>query len=119
MGQFVGDTVLTSPIWNFGPYYTRVVREAMNGEWETHQFWGGIDTEIVKLAEMSPLVPQDVRDLVDAEREKIVSGEWDVFWGPLKNRKGEVVAAEGEKMSDQEMLNMNFFVEGVEGTLDD
>src|SRR6056297_2986133 len=119
MGQFVGDTVLTSPIWNFGPYYTRVVREAMNGEWETHQFWGGIDTDIVKLAEMSPMVPQDIRDLVDAEREKIVSGEWDVFWGPLKNRKGEVVAAEGEKMSDQEMLNMNFFVEGVEGTLDE
>src|SRR6056297_1884460 len=64
MGQFVGDTVLTSPIWNFGPYYTRVVREAMNGEWETHQFWGGIDTDIVKLAEMSPRVPQDIQDLV-------------------------------------------------------
>src|SRR6056297_1769546 len=119
MRKFVGDSVLVSPVWNFGPYYTRTVEEAMNGTWETHQFWGGLDTEIVKLAEMSPLVPQDVRDLVDAEREKIVSGEWDVFWGPLKNRKGEVVAAEGEKMSDQEMLNMNFFVEGVEGTLDE
>jgi len=91
----------------------------MNGTWETHQFWGGLKENTVKLSEISPEVPQDVVDLVDAEREKIVNGEWDVFWGPVKNQKGEVVVPEGEKMSDGDMLNMNFFVEGVSGSLGD
>jgi basic membrane protein A len=115
MAQFVGDTVLTSPVWNFGPYYTRVAREAINGEWESHSFWGGMETDIVQLAEMSPKVPSDVRDLVEEWEQKILNDEWDVFWGPIKDQKGNVVVEEGEKMSDKEMLNMSFFVQGVQG----
>ncbi len=119
MRKFVGDSVLVSPVWHFGPYYTRTVQEAMDGEWESHQFWGGLKEDTVRLSPMSPRVPQDIQDLVKAERDKIVNGEWDVFWGPVKNQKGEVVVPEGEKMSDGDMLNMNFFVEGVAGSLSD
>ncbi len=115
MAQFVGDTVLTSPVWNYGPYYTRVAREAINGEWESHSFWGGMETDIVQLAEMSPKVPSDVQDIVMEWKDKIENDEWDVFWGPIKDQKGNVVVEEGEKMSDEDMLNMSFFVEGVQG----
>ncbi len=115
MAQFVGDTVLTSPVWNFGPYYTRVAEEAMNGEWESHSFWGGMETDVVQLAEMSPKVPEDVRELVADWKNKILNDEWDVFWGPFKDQDGNVVVKEGEKMSDGDMLNMSFFVEGVQG----
>jgi basic membrane protein A len=115
MAKFVGDAVLVSPMWNWGPYYTRVVRDAINGEWEKHSFWGGLDTGIVQLSDFSPKVPQEVKDLVAEERERITSGEWDVFWGPVKNQDGEVVVPEGEKMTDQEMLNMEFLVEGTVG----
>jgi len=117
MRSFVGDTVLTSPIWNWGTYYIDTVGKAMEGTWETHQFWGGLEADVVNLAEFSPKVPEDVRDTVATERERIVSGEWDVFCGPLMDQDGNVVVAEGECMSDEEMLNMNFFVEGVVGTI--
>ncbi len=55
--------------------------------------------------------------LVEAEKAKIIDGSWDVFHGPVKNQKGEVVVKSGAKMTDGEMLGMNWFVEGVEGDI--
>lgn len=119
MGQFVGDTVLVSPIWNWGPYYTEQAEAVINGTWESGSYWGGLKEGVVKLSDFSAKVSDEVLDLVAAERERIVDGEWDVFWGPLKNQKGEVILKDGEKMSDGDMLNMSFFIEGVEGKLEE
>jgi basic membrane protein A len=61
------------------------------------------------------LVPQAIRDLVADKKAKILSGEWDVFNGPIYNQKGEVVVPKGQVMSDIDKLNMGFFVKGVVG----
>ncbi len=119
MRQFVGDTVLTGPVWNWGVYYVKTVEDALNGTWKTHQYWGGMADGVVQLADFSPKVPQEVQDEVNAAKEKIISGEWDVFCGPIIDQDGNVVVAEGECMSDGDMLNMNFFVEGVVGSIPD
>jgi len=117
MRSFVGDSVLASPVWNWGTYYTRTVQEVLNGNWRTHQYWGGLKDGIVILSELSPEVPANVKATVEAEKEKILSGSWDVFCGPIKDQKGKIVVPAGECMSDGDMLNMNFFVEGVMGTI--
>jgi basic membrane protein A len=115
MAEFVGDAVLVSPVWNWGPYYTRVTEDVLEGEWESHSFWGGLDTDIVKLSDYSPKVPEEVKELVAEERQRITSGDWDVFYGPVKKQNGDVVVPEGEQMTDKEMLNMNFLVQGTVG----
>jgi basic membrane protein A len=70
---------------------------------------------IVRLSDFSPQVPQEVKDLVAAKQQAILSGKWDVFHGPILDQDGkEVVPADG-KMSDPDMLNMSFFVKGVVG----
>jgi basic membrane protein A len=117
MRTFVGDTVLASPMWNWGSYYISTVKDAMNGTWKTHQFWGGLESGIVVLSEMSPQVPASVRVLVDQEKDRILEGTWDVFCGPLKGQQGNIVVPQGSCMNDGDMLNMNFFVEGVVGTI--
>jgi basic membrane protein A and related proteins len=117
MAQFVGDTVLTSPVWNWGTYYTATVQAVLDGTWETHSYWGGLEDDVVKLADFSPLVGEDVRALVDAEKAELVSGATDVFCGPINDQNGELKVAEGECMADGDMLGMDWFVEGVEGTI--
>lgn len=117
MRSFVGDTVLTSPIWNWGVYYVDTVQAALDGTWETHQYWGGLEDGVVELADFSPKVPQELQDLVKAEEQKIMDGEWDVFCGPVVDQDGNTVVAEGECMSDGDMLGMEFFVEGVVGSI--
>jgi simple sugar transport system substrate-binding protein len=39
------------------------------------------------------------------------------FAGPIKNQKGEVVVKEGETVSDGDLLGMNWYVEGVQGSV--
>jgi len=117
MAQFVGDTVLTSPIWNWGTYYTSTVQAVLDGTWETHSYWGGLEDDVVKLADFSPLVSDDVIALVDEKKAEIVGGTTDVFCGPINDQNGELQIAEGECMADGDMLGMAWFVEGVEGTI--
>jgi len=117
MAQFVGDTVLTSPVWNWGTYYTATVQDVLDGTWETHSFWGGLADDVVKLADYSPKVGDDVIALVDGKKAEIVSGATDVFCGPINDQDGELKIAEGECMADGDMLGMDWFVEGVEGTI--
>jgi basic membrane protein A and related proteins len=117
MRKFVGDSVLVSPVWNWGPYYADTVQKAMNGTWEPHEFWGGLAEDTVRLSDFSPLVPEDVQKMVSDKKDEIVSGAWDVFTGPIYDQSGEIVVPEGEVMSDGDMLNMFFFVRGVVGSI--
>ncbi len=117
MGQFVGDSVLTSPIWNWGEYYIATVEDVLDGSWETHQYWGGLADGVVELAPFSPKVPADVKATVEAAKEKILSGDWDVFCGPINDQDGSEKVADGECMEDGAMLGMDWFVEGVAGTI--
>jgi basic membrane protein A len=115
MRGFVGDSVLASPIWNWGSYYVNTVNAILNGTWKTHQYWGGLKEGIVQLSDYSPKVPQAVRGMVAAKQQEILNGTWDVFYGPIKDQNGKEVVAAGGKMSDPDMLNMSYFVEGVIG----
>ncbi|MBL7182853.1 MAG: BMP family ABC transporter substrate-binding protein [Anaerolineae bacterium] len=115
MRQFVGDTVLTSPVWNWGPYCVTRVKAAMDGTWKTGQYWGGMKEGIVDLAPLSPQVPGDVKALVEEYKQKILSGKWDVFTGPIKGQGDVLSIPEGVTMTDEEMLSMDWFVDGVVG----
>ncbi|MBN1247978.1 MAG: BMP family ABC transporter substrate-binding protein [Anaerolineae bacterium] len=116
MRAFVGDTVLTSPIWNWGTYYIDTIQAAMDGNWETHQYWGGLEDDVVELADFSPRVPAEVQDLVSEARDAIIGGD-DVFCGPVMAQDGSTLVADGACMSDADMLGMMVFVEGVVGTI--
>lgn len=117
MSKFVGDTVLCSPMWNWGVYYTDTVKAAIDGTWKSHAYWGGLTEHTVKLSELSPLVPEDVRSDVEDVQKMIESGTWDVFTGPIYDQDGKLVVKDGEVMSDGDMLSMSFFVKGVVGNI--
>lgn len=114
--DIVGETVLTGPIWDWGTKYLSIVQEVMDGTYDgDEQFWGGLDDGIVSLAPFSELVSEETIVLVEERREAIVSGEWDVFCGPITGANGNLVVEEGNCLADGEMLGMSFFVEGVVG----
>jgi basic membrane protein A len=115
MRVFVGDTVLTSPVWNWGPKYVDIANQVMAGTYQTESYWGGMDDDIVQLAEFSPLVDDDTIAMVEEYKAKILSGDWDVFCGAINGQNGELSVAPGTCMTDEEMLSMDWFVEGVAG----
>jgi basic membrane protein A len=76
-----------------------------------------MEDDAVELATLSPKVPADVKALVEEEMQKIIDGDWDVFCGPINDQDGNEKVAAGSCMADGDMLGMNWFVEGVVGTI--
>jgi len=116
MSDFVGDTVLTGPIWDWGVKYVEIVEQVMEGTYDSSEsYWGDLNDGIIDLAPFSENVPEDVQELVAEERERIESGQWDIFCGPLVGANGALVVEEGNCLTDEEMLSMDYFIEGVVG----
>jgi len=118
MHQFAPNANLTSPVWNWGPYYVKTVQSVMDKTWKSEAYWGGVDQGIVALAPLSDKVPADVKQLVTDKQEAIKNGSLYIFEGPLKAQDGTVKIKEGQKMTDVEMLSMDWFVAGVDGKIE-
>ncbi len=115
MASFVGDTVLTSPVWNWGPKYIQIARAIMDGTYKSESYWGSMKEGITNLAPFSPRVPDDVKKLVEEKKQAILSGQTDVFCGPINGQDGTLAIPAGVCMKDEDMLSMDWFVEGVKG----
>lgn len=117
MNKYAPETYVTSPIWNWGPYYTEVVQSVIDGTWKSGSYWGGLKDGIVDLAPFGKSVPEKVQTDIEAIKEKVSSGELNVFQGPIKDQSGAEKVASGSTLSDEDILSTNWFVEGVKGTI--
>jgi basic membrane protein A and related proteins len=117
MRQFAPNAFLTAPIWDWGVLYKHFATEVHNGTWKPEEIWWGMETGVVKLAPLSDKVPQKVKALVAEKQQALMEHKLQVFAGPIKNQAGEVVLPAGKTFSDKELLSMNFFIEGVQGTI--
>lgn len=119
MGQFVGDTVLTSAVFNWGVYYVAAAQAALASQWQTRAYWGGMAQGVVALAPFSPRVPADLRALVAAEEARIMPGASTIFCGPIRDQSGTLRVPPGTCLTDAEIQALDWFVEGVVGTIPD
>ncbi|MBW1634697.1 MAG: BMP family ABC transporter substrate-binding protein [Deltaproteobacteria bacterium] len=115
MSSFAPKAHLTAPVWNWGPYYVKVVEQVKNGTWKAESAWPGLKEGIVGLSPFGPMVPQAVQDKVNKAKANIIGGK-KVFSGLVKDQKGNVKIAAGAAATDEELLGMTWFVNGVVGT---
>ncbi len=105
---------LTAPVFDWEKFYTPRILECLQGKFEGRNYLDGADTGIVSLSPLSPNVKPGIQEKVDSELKKLQSGGFDVFYGPIKDQSGKVRIAEGESMSDEQMLeDFDWYVEGV------
>ncbi len=64
MSAFAPKSHMTAPVWNWGPYYTKVVEQVRKGTWKAESAWPGLKEGIVDLSPFGAMVPQDVQDKV-------------------------------------------------------
>jgi basic membrane protein A len=115
--EAVPKAYMTAPLWNWGAYYLTAVEQVIDGTWTNTPYWGGMDEGVISLDEMTELAPQGAAEKVAEVEAKIISGEFDVFNGPIYNQAGEEVVNEGDSMTDEEMLGFDWFVQGVVGDI--
>ncbi len=114
---FGPNAQLTSIINNWDSYYIERVQAVMGGTWEPTETWGGIGDDMIVFAPFHEAIPEEVRAEAEAARDAIAAGELHPFTGPINRQDGSEWLAEGETASDDELRAMNFYVEGIEGTI--
>jgi len=117
MTRYAPEAYLTNPVWNWGPYYVKKVKALMDGTWTNDQYLGSFQDGMVDIAPVGVNVPADAKTLIEETRTKFVNGELNVFTGPIVDQSGTEKVAAGQSLTDAEILEMNWFVKGVEGTI--
>jgi basic membrane protein A len=107
---------LASSVINWTPYYTKVVNDMLAGTLKSEDSWWGIKEGAIAIVGLNPDVSTDVKTLLDEKTAAIKAGTLDPFQGPIVDQAGKKVLSAGKTMVPKELLNMNFYVKGVEGT---
>jgi simple sugar transport system substrate-binding protein len=71
----------------------------------------------VVIGEITEAVPADVKAEAEGMIAAIKAGEYHPFTGPINKQDGSVFLAEGEVATDEQLVTMNFYVEGITGDI--
>ena len=116
MSKFAPTAHLASAIINWEPYYSKAVKETLDGSWKGNTAtWWGIKEGANDIVAISDQVPADVKDLVAKTKASIADGSLKVFTGPLVDSTGKEVLKKDEAADDKMLGGLNFYVKGVEG----
>jgi basic membrane protein A len=111
-----GDGWLTGIGFVWGPLFTQVANDVINGTWQSANKVGTLEQGWTALAPYGPNVTDPAKQLVEQKKTELISGDLQIFKGPIKDNKGEIKIKEGEVGNPDEMLTtVDWLVEGVEG----
>ena len=108
---------LGSAIINWGPYYVKATREALDGTWSTGSVWWGVKEGAIDLVSISDVVPTDIRAKVDTIRAGLKEGTYNIWKGPIVGQDGKEVLAKDVVADDKFLGGINFYIKGVEGAI--
>lgn len=91
------NATLTSAIWDWSRYLELAVTNYVEGKAIPKDWGEGLKEGAVDISRLNEaLIADGTAEAIEEARAKILSGDWDVFTGPLVNADGEVVVAEGD-----------------------
>jgi len=118
MAKYGPNAQLTANTENWGDYYIAEVRKVMDGTWTGgRQVADGIKEKMVVLTPLNKSVPPDVARVFEDKKRDIIDGKLVPFAGPLKDNTGAVKVAAGVALTHDELRALNWYVEGVDGSI--
>ena len=107
---------LASSIINWGPYYIKATKEALDGSWKGGTAaWWGVKEGAIDLVSIAADVPAETKAKVDEVKKGLADGSFVIWKGPIVDNTGKVQVAKDTVADDKFLGGLNFFVKGVEG----
>lgn len=120
MAPSATKAVLASVVWNWGDYYTSTVRRIQQDTWTATVFRGDLQQGTVGLTTLSAFAPEAGKTLVREVKAQMEAGAFgldQIFAGPLADQQGKVRVPEGKTLNDEELQQVDWFVQGVVGSI--
>ena len=109
---------LGSAVINWGPYYIKAVRDALDGKWAGNQAaWWGVKEGAIDFVSVAADVSDDAKQKLDEVKAGLKDGSFEIWKGPIVGQDGKEVVKKGEVADDKFLGGINFYVKGVEGKI--
>lgn len=108
---------LTAPLFHWEVFYVDDVQSVLAGNWKSRAYWEGFSNGTVTLDTLTANNDPRAAAAIAAAEASIKDGTLDPFTGPLADQTGAVKVPAGTRMTDDEIWNMGWFVQGVTGTI--
>jgi basic membrane protein A len=114
--QFAPKYWIVGSGFTLGDKLTWLASTVLDGTWTPIFLRCSLLEGCMALSEFGPEVPQEVIDKVNQTIADLDAGTIVTFAGPITDQDGNVVVAEGAVLTDDEMSNVNWLVEGMIGS---
>jgi len=107
---------LASSVINWGPYYIKATKDALDGKWATGpKSWWGVKEGAIDIVSIADDVPAEIKAKVDAVKAGLKDGSFAIWKGPIADNTGKEVLAKDAVADDEFLGGIKFYVKGVEG----
>lgn len=103
---------------NWTDYYVAEVNKVIAGTWTGGRSaaWG-LKEKMVTVTPPNKSIPPDVVKLFESSRQSIIDGKLQPFAGPLKDNQGVVRVPAGTTLTHDQLRSINWYVEGIDGSI--
>ncbi|MBT9515013.1 MAG: BMP family ABC transporter substrate-binding protein [Acidovorax sp.] len=108
---------LASAVINWGPYYVKATKDALEGQWASGQSWWGVKEGAIDIVSIAEDVPADTKAKVEAVKKGLADGSFVIWKGPIVGQDGKPVLEKDAVADDKFLGGINFYVKGVEGKI--
>ncbi|MCK8059199.1 MULTISPECIES: BMP family ABC transporter substrate-binding protein [unclassified Fusibacter] len=117
-------TYLASPIWHWGVFYEKIINSILSGTYRAVtnlyndnpkliNYWWGLASGALDIYLNKSKVPADTVKLVELMKKMMIQDMFHPFTGPIYDSKGVIKVESDDTLSVDEILNMDWFVDGV------
>ena len=119
-----GQTNLAMPVWHWGVYYEKLIQSILNRTMQLQyessnkalNYYWGMSAGVIEII-YSKNLPNAVRKLAELLESTLCSGVYNPFCGPLAIQSGEYIDTEGEGLTLEEVITMDWLLENIIGTI--
>ncbi len=118
MTAYSPEAHLASAVINWGPYYIRATREALEGKWTGGgNTWAGVKDGAIDIVSISDKVPAETKEAVAKVKAGLADGSFVIWKGPILGQDGKERLKKDEVADDKFLSGINFFVKGVDAKI--
>ena len=108
---------LGSAAINWGPYYVKATRDALEGKWQTSpsKIWWGVKEGAIDMVSIAADVPEETKARIAEVKKGLTDGSFAIWKGPIVDNTGKEVLPKDAVADDKFLGGISFYVKGVEG----
>ena len=109
---------LASAVINWGPYYIKATKDALEGNWKGGEAsWWGVKEGAIDIVSIADDVPAETKAKVEEVKKGLADGSFVIWKGPIAGQDGKPVLEKDAVADDKFLGGVNFYVKGVEGKI--